>query len=103
MMFLNPQNRITDGVKIGYRLGPHFINNPNCHNVTYLFHTFHFWNVKLQHVLNPAFQGDDGAGAAGAGALELQPHDAIFEAAVDHVTPILLHSRPVATGHSEHI
>lgn len=37
--------------------------------ILHLLHSLHLWYIELKHVLDAALQGDDGAGAAGAGAL----------------------------------
>lgn len=64
--------------------------------LAYLFYTFHFWNIKLQHVLNSILQSNDRAGAVSTRALEFELYNAIFKAFEDHISAIFLHSRPVS-------
>lgn len=60
----------------------------------YLFYSLHLRDVKLQHVLDAVLQSDDGTGAAGTRALELQLHDAVLETPIEHVAAVLLHRGP---------
>lgn len=62
---------------------------------THLLHALYLRHIELQHVLNASLQCHDGAGAAGARALELQLHDAVLEASVQHIAAVLLHCWPV--------
>lgn len=68
----------------------------------HLFHPLHLWDVELQHVLDAVLQRDDGTGAAGARALELQLHDAVLETPIEHVAPVLLHRGP-GRGRKPHL
>lgn len=64
----------------------------------HLFHRLHLGDVELQHVLDAVLQSDDGTGAGGARALELQLHDAVVETPVEHVAAVLLHRGPERGG-----
>lgn len=46
---------------------PPSLNKISCYlTPTHLFNAFYFRDVKLEHVLYPILQGDDGTGTAGA-------------------------------------
>lgn len=55
-------------------------------------------DVVLQHVLDAALERDGGGGAAAAGALHLDHHDArgLIKAPEQNVAPVFLDSRPDA-------
>lgn len=60
----------------------------------HLFYSLHLRDIKLQHVLDAVLQRDDGTGAAGTRALELQLNDAVLKTSIEHVATVLLHRGP---------